>query len=196
MISTQRKNAKTQKLTDFTPFFPEWQPTQSEDGYTLQHSSGAELIFQVEGDRLIVGQSWWCGRKWLLAYLPNKDSVKTELSCNWQRPIAEIAQDIERKLVTGFPKRYERLKHHHLALQEQLKVARQKAGQLALLVEELPDINDDTAFSAQFESVLERVTVECRVIPGNRPTAELAVRGIRIEETEKILQYLVKEHGQ
>ena len=24
MISTQRKSAKTQKLTDFTPFFPEW----------------------------------------------------------------------------------------------------------------------------------------------------------------------------
>ena len=196
MISTQRKSAKTQKLTDFTPFFPEWQPTQSEDGYTLQHSSGAELIFQVEGDRLTVGQNWWCGRKWLLAYLLNKDSVKDNLTCNWKRPIAEIAQEIERKLVTGFPQRYERLKHHHLALQEQLKVARQKAGQLALLFGEVPNSENDTAFSTQFATSRGKLSIQCRVVPGNRPTTELSLRGLKTKETEAILKYLVKQHGQ
>ena len=192
---TVAKSSKTQNLADFALFFPGWQPSQSDDGYTLQHSTGAELIFQLESDRLIVGQSWWCGRKWLLAYLLNKDSVKVNLTCNWKRPIEEIAQEIERKLVAGFPQRYERLKQHHLTLHEQLKVARQKAGQLALLVGELPDSDNDTAFCTQLATSRGRMAIQCRVIPGNRPTAELAVRGLGTKETEAILQYLVKEHG-
>ena len=112
---------KTQTLADFAAFFPEWQPCESEDDFTLQHSTGAELIFQLKSDRLFVMQGWTYQKKWLLAYLPNKDSVKDNLTCNWKRPIGEIAQEIKRKLVAGFPQRYERLKHHHLALQEQYK---------------------------------------------------------------------------
>ena len=189
------KKSKTQNLADFALFFPDWHPCESEGLYALQHPTGAELIFQLEGNRLTVGQSWRCGKKWLLAYLPNKDSVKTELSCNWQRPIAEIAQDIERKLIVEFPQRYERLKHHHLALQEQLKVARQKAGQLALLVGEVPNSEIDTAFSTQFATSRGRVAIQCRVIPGNRPKAELSLRELGTKETEAILKYLVKEHG-
>ena len=186
------KKSKTQNLADFALFFPDWHPCESEGLYALQHPTGAELIFQLEGDRLIVGQSWWCGRKWLLAYLPNKDSVKVNLSCNWKRPITEIAQEIERKLVSGFPQRYERLKQHHLALQEQLRVARQQAALIALLVGEVPNSENDTAFSAKFEGALGKVVLQCRVIPGKRPTAELAVRGLGMKETSKLLTYLVK----
>ena len=196
MISTQRKSAKTQKLTDFTPFFPEWQPCESEDLFTLRHPTGAELIFQLEGDRLSVMQGWAYQKKWLFAYLPNKDSVKDNFTCNWKRPIAEIAQEIERKLIAGFPQRYERLKHHHLALQEQLKVARQKAGQLALLVGEVPNSENDTAFSAQFATSRGKLSIQCRVIPGNRPKAELSLRELGMKETEAILYYLMKQHGQ
>lgn len=190
------KKSKTQNLADFALFFPDWHPCESEGLYALQHPTGAELIFQLEGDRLIVGQSWWCGRKWLLAYLPNKDSVKVNLSCNWKRPITEIAQEIERKLVSGFPQRYERLKQHHLALQEQLRVARQQAGQLALLVGEVPNSENDTAFSAQFATSRGKLSIQCRVIPGNRPKAELSLRGLGTKETEAILKYLVKHYGQ
>ena len=190
------KKSKTQNLADFVLFFPDWHPCESEGLYALQHPTGAELIFQLEGDRLTVGQSWRCGKKWLLAYLPNKDSVKTELSCNWQRPIAEIAQDIERKLIVEFPQKYERLKQHHLALEAQLKVARQQAGKLAVLVGEVPDSDDETAFSTQFITSQGKLTIHCRVIPGNRPTTELCLRGLGMKETEAILYYLMKQHGQ